>query len=206
MLDVHHSLAKLSQSLDGKLYLDKGDPETILSQLVTRYDVKAVYWNRCYEPWCITRDKKIKTLLKNLQVEVMSYNGLLLWEPWETCKPDGTFYKVFTPFYRQIASKVTRNLISKPTSLNLVDIDDTRTSIAQLSLLPNENWSQSVIFNWSVGEQAAKNKLISFLNDNIHHYKKGRDYPAQSSVSRLSPHLHFGEISLCTSQNSGRTA
>lgn len=33
------------------------------------------------------------------------------------------------------------------------------------------------------------------MSEGIHHYKKGRDFPALGSVSRLSPYLHFGQIS-----------
>ena len=44
--------------------------------------------------------QKIKNLFKE-KVNVSSFNGSLLWEPWEVLKNDGTPYKVFTPFYKR---------------------------------------------------------------------------------------------------------
>jgi deoxyribodipyrimidine photo-lyase len=37
--------------------------------------------------------------------------------------------------------------------------------------------------------------LYKFLNEGLSNYSQGRDRPALSDVSRLSPYLHFGEIS-----------
>lgn len=49
--------------------------------------------------------------------------------------------------------------------------------------------------NWTPGEQGAKQRLQAFLETGIRDYKTGRNRPDQEFVSRLSPHLHFGEIS-----------
>ena len=79
---LHHSLVSLNASLNGTLSIYKGNPIDILIDLITRYDAKAVHWNRCYEPWRIHRDASIKKHLRSMSVEVKSYNGSLLWEPW----------------------------------------------------------------------------------------------------------------------------
>ena len=68
-----------------------GDPCEILLSLVKEYNASAVFWNRCYEPWRIKRDGQLKTQLRsaeldNLSVEVESFNGSLLWEPWQILK------------------------------------------------------------------------------------------------------------------------
>jgi len=57
---LHHSLIALKQSLDNNLSLYRGDPKNILIKLTETYNVKEIFWNRCYEPWRIKRDKKIK--------------------------------------------------------------------------------------------------------------------------------------------------
>ena len=98
---LHNSLSELNKSLNGKLSVFSGDPKIILSDLVDKHNVTAVYWNRCYEPWRIARDTQIKKELENRNIEIHSFNGSLLWEPWQTLKQDDTPYKVFTPFYKK---------------------------------------------------------------------------------------------------------
>ena len=98
---LHYSLEALDKSLGGKLLVYSGDPLDILLKLIAGSETNRVFWNRCYEPWQISRDKNIKAELNKKNIEVESYNGSLLWEPWEVLKQDGTPYKVFTPFFRR---------------------------------------------------------------------------------------------------------
>ena len=95
---LHHSLIALKQSLDNNLSLYRGDPKNILIKLTETYNVKEIYWNRCSEPWRIKRDKQIKSFFDDKEISVNTYNGSLLWEPWNVVKNDGTPYKVFTPY------------------------------------------------------------------------------------------------------------
>ena len=95
---LHHSLDSLGQQLAGALTLFKQAPMEVFKALLKDYEVAAVCWNRCYEPWRIKRDVKIKQYLQAASIEVLSSNGSLLWEPWQIHKADGTHYKVFTPF------------------------------------------------------------------------------------------------------------
>ena len=94
-------LNKLNESLGGSLRLFKGDPCVILPKLIEDYSVSNVFWNRCYEPWRIDRDKKIKNELETNNIIVESFCGSLLWEPWNISKDDGTPYRVFTPYYKK---------------------------------------------------------------------------------------------------------
>ena len=98
---LHHALESLDKSLQGKLNIFRGDPLECLVHLAEVCNAKAVYWNRCYEPWRTARDTKLKNDLKDKNIEVISFNGSLLWEPWEILKKDQTPYKVFTPYYRR---------------------------------------------------------------------------------------------------------
>ncbi len=98
---LHQSLTTLNESLDGKLAVFRGGAAAIFRDLSKRLNITTVYWNRCYEPWQISRDKRIKTDLVNRDIQAASFNGSLLWEPWEVLKKDGTPYKVFTRWYEQ---------------------------------------------------------------------------------------------------------
>ena len=75
---LHHSLVALKKSLDKKglcLVLRHGNPREIILDLIQQLSIKAVYWNRCYEPAVISRDKKIKAVLLAKNIEVCSSNG-----------------------------------------------------------------------------------------------------------------------------------
>jgi deoxyribodipyrimidine photo-lyase len=61
--------------------------------------------------------------------------------------------------------------------------------------LPSTKWDIKMKSFWNIGEVGANNRLTEFLNNGVKNYKKGRNIPSKPFVSRLSPHLHFGEIS-----------
>jgi len=194
---LYHSLNSLKKSLAGKLSVYIGDPEKILLNLAKENHIKAVYWNRCYEPWRIRRDKIIKSALTENNIEVKSYNGSLLWEPWEILKKDGTPYKVFTPYFRNgcLNALTPRVPLPKPKKLTLHDNASNNLKLDELNLLPKIPWHKQIEPHWNIGEKAAQKKLNAFTLNGLENYKQGRDIPASNSVSRLSPHLHFGEIS-----------
>jgi len=194
---LHYSLLALNKSLNGNLTIYSGDPKKILIDLVEEHNVTAVHWNRCYEPWRIKRDKGIKKSLEVHNIEVNSFNGSLLWEPWEVLKKDGTPYKVFTPFYRKgcLSAESPRLPLPKPGKVRWYEDIDNALSVDGLKLLPKIKWDKQLEPHWKIGEQAAVKKLTAFSNKNLANYKQGRDFPALNTVSRLSPHLHFGEIS-----------
>lgn len=193
---LHHSLQALDESLQGKLNLYVGEASTVIASLQKRFTILAVYWNRCYEPWCIMRDKSIKQTLLSQGIRVESFNGSLLNEPWTILKNDSSPYKVFTPYYRkagQVGNYVSP--LPPPQSLASLQADQEASKIHELSLLPKATWDSEFYNCWKPGELGAQSTLHKFLNNGISHYRNGRDFPALKRVSTLSPHLHFGEIS-----------
>ena len=198
---LHHSLAALNLALDGKLLFFRGDAATILANLVTQIEAGGVYWNRCYEPWRITRDTALKKRLGDLGVTVESHNGSLLWEPWDIAKQDGTPYRVFTPFYRRgcLSATPPRQPLGPPASLDLWQADGKAltgaSDLGGLGLLPRHPWQDNIARHWTPGETSAQARLDDFVQNGLAGYKEGRNFPAKQNVSRLSPHLHFGEIS-----------
>ena len=98
---LYHSLDALNRSLDGQLKLFCGDAIELLPNIMENSGARSVFWNRCYEPWRIARDNRLKRHLTEAGFEAYSTNGSLLWEPWKIRKKDGSAYKVFTPFYQR---------------------------------------------------------------------------------------------------------
>ncbi|MEE2774589.1 MAG: deoxyribodipyrimidine photo-lyase [Pseudomonadota bacterium] len=194
---LYHSLQSLNRSLKGKLSVYAGKPAEIISNLVSRFGIRAIYWNRCYEPWRVAYDRKLKNHLYKLGVNCESYNGTLLWEPWTIAKEDGSPYKVFTPFYRKGCLKADPPRLPLPVPQNIscsYDLDGS-VKVDELSLLSNLRWYNKLASHWNIGEKAAKSRFEKFRVEGLKRYKEGRNLPADKLVSRMSPHLRFGEIS-----------
>ena len=195
---LHKSLEKLNNSLQGNLRLFQGKADQILLDLTKNSYVKGVFWNRCYEPWRMTRDQLIKSQLKINNIETKSFNGSLLFEPPSIKKQDGTPYRVFTPFFRKGCLNevhIPREPLIFDGEIKFEEKIKSDLGISQLNLLPSVNWYSGFSEEWSPGEQAAEKRLDEFVSCAINNYKIGRNRPDQNHISKLSPHIHFGEIS-----------
>ncbi len=194
---LHHALNALAHDLGNRLSVYRGDARNIIDDLVQRFDVRAIFWNRCYEPWRRQRDKDIAARMKNKGIDVHTFNGSLLWEPWTITKDDGTPYKVFTPFFRRACAQAEapRAPLPKPDAAVFRSDPKGHIGLEALDLLPAIRWDAGLDSHWNPGEDAAQQRLEAFVRGGLARYKGGRDLPAQPYVSRLSPHLHFGEIS-----------
>ena len=193
---LQKSLEKLKKSLDNNLYFFKGDYKEIITSIISENDIQGVYWNRSYDPYSIQRDKDLKLYLEENNIEVKTFNSLLLWEPWQVAKPDGSPYRVFSPFYRKgcLNQKEPRFPLPQPNQINYFKINGSK-DIKSLNIINSFNWYDKLNEHWDIGEKAAQKKLSLFLEDGIDDYKDGRNFPSKKNVSRLSPHIRFGEIS-----------
>ena len=194
---LHQSLTALNHSLEDGLVLMQGDAAKVLPALACDIGAAQIYWNRCYEPWRIERDSAIKQQLRSDGVSVRSFNGSLLFEPTDVLKPDRTPYKVFTPFYRKgclEAASPPHEPQPRPDKLDIFR-GVAGAALADLKLEPKIAWFEEMAALWTPGEAGAQDRLRLFLANGINNYREGRDRPDLENVSRLSPHLHFGEIS-----------
>jgi deoxyribodipyrimidine photo-lyase len=197
---LHHSLVALQQSLRelcSDLLVFHGDAETIIDGLVQQHDCPGVYWNRCYEPGVIERDKRIKKALLEGGRDCQSFNASLLMEPWQHLKKDETPYRVFTPFWKALSARL-EYFDSRPAPDEMpalsAKIQESALSIDELGLLPNIAWDAGIRETWHPGEAGAHEQLERFVETVIFDYPDGRDIPSKAGTSRLSPCLHFGEI------------
>ena len=79
----------------------EGEALEVLQKLIKKYQIQQVLWNRLYSPETIKRDTTIKKTLQDQRVEVETFNGHLLNEPWEVQNNSGQYFKVFTPYWRK---------------------------------------------------------------------------------------------------------
>ncbi len=191
---LHHSLAALREDL-GYLLLARGAAQEVLPALVKQAKAGAVYWNRCYEPHAIARDRRLKTTLRTCGVEVESFNGNLLHEPWEVTSRRGEPIKLFTPFWR--ASRARS--VAAPRRVPKVTLDRSEIRGDRLEdwdLLPAQpNWAAGWEKLWQPGEKGALARFEAFSRHVLTDYGAHRDRPDLAGTSMLSPHLHWGEIS-----------
>ena len=191
---LHASLDYLNKQLDGNLIFLKGDAKGCIDQLMDSFDVEEISWNRSYEPWIVKRDKSLKMYLKS-KVNVNSFNGSLLWEPWEVLKNDGTPYKVFTPFYKRGCLSAREPRVPKSEKINFFKHNFCSLNLSDLKLLENKKWESKILSQWDVGEDTSLEIMKSFYLNGVKDYADGRNFPIKKNVSRLSPYLHWGQIS-----------
>jgi deoxyribodipyrimidine photo-lyase len=189
------ALAAEIEARGSRLILRRGDAARIVTQLVEKTDATAVYWNRLYDATSVARDTALKAELKAGGVEAASFNGSLLIEPWEVKNKTGEPFRVFTPFWRQarqqigeVALRPAPGRLASPTTWPESErLDDWR-------LHPTTpDWSTG-FGGWSPGEAGAHARLKGFIETALASYAADRDRPDRAGTSRLSPHLHFGEI------------
>lgn len=196
---LHHSLAALDGSLrqlGSHLTLRHGPSLTALRNMLRESHAEAVFWNRQYEPAHLARDIAVQKKLREEGVIAEGFNASLLFEPWQILKDNGDPYRVFTPYWKacqqrglpQAGTGMVKALPPVPRAL-------TSEKLASFKLLPRIPWDKGLARTWQPGEVGAQQRLAAFLDDTLAHYSETRDIPAAPGTSRLSPALHFGEIS-----------
>ncbi len=193
----HHSLAALDHALrerGSRLHLAQGQPLSVLRALIHATGARAVFWNRRLTPQGIATDQAIKTALRAEGIQVESFNGNYLHEPWAIKTAQDAPYQVFTPYYKAVLrAGLDLPILPAPETLPPPPSSLIGLSLSELQLLPTLPWAAGFT-EWQPGETGAWARLTTFL-DQIDHYANGRDRLDASGVSKLSAHLRFGEIS-----------
>lgn len=196
---LHHSLASLDEtlrSLGSSLVIKQGEAAKVLQEVIDDSGAEAVFWNRRYTPDGIALDSILKKSLSEGGLTVRTFNSALIKEPWSHLKGDGHPYRVFTPFWKAYLGDLTAVVAeSSPIHIGSSPHGVKGQDLSTLQLLPRIPWDQGFHGVWQPGERGARRQLDQFLGDGVMDYANGRDIPAVPGTSRLSPHLHFGEIS-----------
>lgn len=195
---LHGSLDSLDASLrerELRLVIRSGAALETLRALVAETGATAVYWNRRYEPAARECSARIKQALQQDGLEVRSFNASLLVEPSGFLNQTDKPYQVYTPFMKQVLARAQpaepRGI---PRSLHAPARWPRSEPLAALELLPRIRWYETMAREWQPGEAGALARIRSFIEKRLDDYAATRDQPAVPGTSRLSPHLHFGEI------------
>ena len=195
---LHHSLLALDAELRRRgamLLLRSGPSAEALLALAAECGAGRVTWNRLYEPALVARDAAVKSRLRAAGLEAESCKAALLFEPWELETGSGDPYRVFTPYWRAARARLdTGGALTAPARLR-GRADLPSLAIERLGLLPRIRWDSGLARAWTPGEAGAQEALAQFLDAALADYAGERDRPDHAGTSRLSPHLHFGEVS-----------
>ena len=196
---LHHSLIALNETivrLGSRLIVRRGPTLATLHSLIRQTDASQLYCNRTYEPVTECRDRDILRELAAAGVRCTQYNASLLHEPGSVLNKDGHPYKVFTPFWRACQWHADATMpLSSPSAMPLPPRTIESSAIVDLGLVPDQQWHAGLQANWRPGEIGAHQRLQAYCQSALAHYPQWRDFPDRPGTTRLSPYLHFGEIS-----------
>jgi deoxyribodipyrimidine photo-lyase len=196
---LHHSLESLAASLAARgapLILRRGDPATILATLSEKYhaDIHAGF---CAEPAWRAQDDKLTDLLAGTGRGLHRHRNTRLFDPDTIRTKTGGIYGMFTPFANAVRAMPAPPKPT-PTPSQILGLAKPPPSdrLADWHLLPTKpDWAGGLRATWTPGEAAAQSRAKHFLKAAVGEYDTGRNLPGQDLTSRLSPHLHWGEIS-----------
>lgn len=192
---LHHSLAALDGSLRAKqsrLILRRGDAVAVLRALMHETGATRIHAIRHYEPWWRRAEAALGDAL-----ELHDGNHLVRLE--DVTTGAGTPFKVFSSFWRAIQAQLPpAEPLPAPAVIPPPATWPKSDALAEWRLLPTApDWSQGFGAEWTPGEAEALDKAGDWPRD-VATYDHRRNLPAEEGTSRLSPHLHHGEISPAT--------
>ena len=197
---LHQSLIALAAdlgTLGSRIILRRGAAEDVLLPLVEETGAGAVYLTRRYEPWADRLDQRLASEFEKKGIEFKRFSGSLLFEPEALRTKAGDPFKVFTPFYRAcLALEPPKPPLPRPKAIASPDAWPDSDLLDDWALLPTApDWSGGLQACWRPGEVSAEARLAAFLDSTMASYADKRDRPDVMGTSRLSPHLHYGEVS-----------
>ncbi|MXP09251.1 cryptochrome/photolyase family protein [Pseudoblastomonas halimionae] len=195
---LHHSLESLGKSLGARrsqIVLRQGDAPQVLAALADEVGAGTIHANRHYEPWWKEAEDELRDALGE-DCELVLHDGNYLMPPGSVTTGSGDPYKIYSPFARSMLEVLPpRDALDAPETLHSPDSWPESDELADWDLLPTDpDWAAGIRDFWTVGEDAAHERL-DWWADEVAEYDEGRNLPSQDTTSRLSPHLHWGEIS-----------
>ena len=177
LLKINKELNTFNSSL--KIY--HGNPLDIFKQLSKENPGIAVYTNRDYEPYAMSRDKAINNLLKKNGSQLISCKDQVIFEKNEVVKNDGLPYTVFTPYKNKWLAKFKEEGLRIQLKLNSKNFNTSSYIYPTLEEL---------------GFKVSSIKVPPFTLDKVYNYEETRNFPSLDSTSKIGPHLRFGTVSI----------
>jgi deoxyribodipyrimidine photo-lyase len=162
-----------------------GTPEDAFSEILSEYNVKAVYVNNDYEPYATARDSRIGEILKSEGIAFHIFRDQVIFEKNDVLKPDRTPYTVFTPYSKAWKKKLTNISILPFPSEELM------ANFLKISAFPLPPLNE---IGFEPSGYAFSDPEVNL--DIIRNYHQTRDIPSLKGTTRLGVHLRFGTVSI----------
>jgi deoxyribodipyrimidine photo-lyase len=178
-----------------RLIVGQGRSEEALPRLAAELRASAVYANRRHEPAAVAADLRVAKQLASLGIAFFESEAALLLDPGSMRTRSGGPFQIFTPFWRSCLAQL-RVPAPRPAPRGWASPQRWPRSLAirDLPLMPDHPWADRMLSHWTPGEAGAQARLLEFCENALSSYPQTRDIPGVEGVSRLSPHLHAGEI------------
>ncbi|WP_296596397.1 deoxyribodipyrimidine photo-lyase [Phenylobacterium sp.] len=195
---LHGSLESLAADFEARgnrLVLRTGPAAQVLAQLAAEVGARQVVWTRRYEPWALVQAASVRDRLQAAGASCREGGGGLLHDPAELRTGSGGPYRVFSPFWRALRERLRLPPEAAAPAHIPPAAKVTSEDLTDWGLRPTRpDWAGGLRDAWRPGEAGAASQLARFLDDGLSGYRTQRDIPGRDGTSRLSPHLHFGEI------------
>jgi deoxyribodipyrimidine photo-lyase len=179
------SLRALDQSLGGKLLIRHGRPADQVLRAAQEISAEEVHIAADYGPYGSVRDQRVEKELAAAGLTLHRTGSPYAVAPGRILKPDGTPYRVFTPFSRAWSEHGWRAPAASPKSVEWLPASSSDG-------LPDEPDVDADLPE--AGEAAASKRLKAFLTGQLADYADERNRPDRPGTSRLSPALKYGEV------------
>ena len=202
---LRHSLASLDKALRAKgsaLILRRGRCADVLAALASETGAQTVHCIAHYEAWWRNAERAAGE-----RVNLVRHDGNYLSPPGTILTGSGTQYKIYTPFWQALNQRMPPGLpLPVPESIPAPQSWPASDALDDWKLCPSRpDWATGFRAEWTPGETGAIERLGDFLG-RAADYADQRNLPSVEGTSRLSPHLHFGEISPATIWHSCQNA
>ena len=189
------ALADALAAAGSPLVLRRGPTVETLRAVAAECGAEALHLGRMYEGEDRELEAHVEAALGAAGVRVVAHRGSLLTEPGEIKTGGGEAFKVYGPFWRALRAQL-RAVETSPAVERLEPPNAAVRSeaIDAWALHPTHpDWSGA--FVGQPGEAGAHAALEAFTHGPLSRYELERAQPAEAATSRLSPHLHWGEVS-----------
>ncbi len=200
---LHGSLEALDQDIaerGGRLVLRRGRAVEQILEVAAACEAAAVYWNAHVEPFWTAAEADLARALADRGLAGRSFPGSLLFAPGAITAAGGEPHKVFTPFWKACLAAIDEDRgpgepAPGPERLPAPAAVVPGERLGDWALRPSRpDWAAGLRDAWTPGEAAAHSRLDAFLGALLASYETLRNRPEPAATSRLSPHLHFGEV------------
>jgi deoxyribodipyrimidine photo-lyase len=163
----------------------------VLAALAEETGATRVHCIRHHEPWWRNAERVVAKRL-----DLVCHDGNYLASPGSITTGSGGQYKIFTPFWRALKTTMPPPHPTRaPAEFAAPAHWPKSDALADWNLLPTKpDWSAGFGEEWTPGEDGAHARLTAFKR-HAAQYGETRNLPSVEGSSRLSPHLHFGEVS-----------